>query len=83
MDVARTTTIDVLLSTAEVIRALKAYFTHDLNIQALPIGSSNARGVRLVLETPGAGGLHITFTNLTGVPVPEPIINDSIEHDPA
>lgn len=83
MDAARTTTIDVLLSTAEVISALKSYFTHDLNVQALPRGSSSAKGVKLKLETSGAGGLHITYTKLSSVPVPEPITNDATADGPS
>jgi hypothetical protein len=73
----RSTTIDVILTTAEVIGALKAHFPHDLNIQALPLNPS-AKGIALSSKVQGACGLTITYTKDTTVPGPAPI-----EHDPA
>jgi hypothetical protein len=79
VQVIRSTTIDVILTTAEVIGALKAHFPHDLSIQALPLNSS-VKGVVLKAEVRGACGLEITYTKDTTVPAPAPIINDP---DPA
>jgi len=78
MQVSRSTTIEVFLSSAEVIDALKAFYPHDINIQALPRNPS-AKGVFVDASVPkGTCGLHIVYTKDTSVPAPAPI-----EHDPA
>jgi hypothetical protein len=81
MQVDRSTAIVVKLTSAEVITALKAYYPHDLSIQALPLNPSG-RGVHLSAEVPkGTCGLHITFIKETHVPSPAPVVDD--EPDPA
>lgn len=79
MQTIRSTTIDVILTTAEVISALKSHFPHDLSIQALPL-SGSAKGIVLKAKVQGACGLEITYTKDTTVPGPAPIKNDP---DPA
>jgi len=77
--VTRESTIRVTLNTVEVITALKAYFPHDLNIQALPLNPS-AKGVNLSSTVQGACGLNIVYKKDTTVPAPAPITD---EPDPA
>jgi hypothetical protein len=79
MDTQRETVIRVILSSAEVIGALKKAYPHDLNIQALPLNPSG-RGIHLSMNVIGVAGLSITYKKETLVPGPSPI---AIEHDPA
>jgi hypothetical protein len=77
--VTRESTIRVKLNTVEVITVLKAYYPHDLNIQALPLNPS-AKGVMLSSTVNGACGLDIVYKKDTTVPAPAPVTNDP---DPA